>query len=478
MNKYLSIFLFFFSNFCWSQQTSVVIKNVTIVNPAQKPKKNQFVLIENGIITQISNQTILKKNVNYINAKGQFLIPGLIDSHVHISNVHGFSENDTPPSNIITDFKKQLPKSYLYFGYTTLIDLGSPNHQNIIDFKQQNIAPDLYHFSAAVIGNGYGLTNRNIDTPNFVHHENEHYPFPKHLIAENHSVKNVIHRIKKTNAIGVKSYYEPGFDRSGKKMPTPTKEIMKTLVNEAYKNGLLLAIHANSLTAHSFLNNYKVDIVSHGLWSWEPYKLNNNNHIPNTVKTVLNTHIKNKLAYTPTLRVMLGLRALTSTKILQDSLNKKVVPKSLLNWYNENNEVMYQNIFGNTPKSIIDKVFLKIYKQGELSLKHLYNHNGIILFGTDTPAAPTYGNPPGYNGFLEMLAMHKAGVSLENILSSATINNAKTLQLKNIGQVKIGYKANLLLLNKNPLQNIKAYNSIDKVILNGKIISRNTLSVK
>jgi len=46
-------------------------------------------------------------------------------------------------------------------------------------------------------------------------------------------------------------------------------------------------------------------------------------------------------------------------------------------------------------------------------------------FRHDTPSAPTYGNLPGLNGYLEMRQLYDAGLSLEQIFKAATINNAR-----------------------------------------------------
>ena len=101
------------------------------------------------------------------------------------------------------------------------------------------------------------------------------------------------------------------------------------------------------------------------------------------------------------------------------------------------------------------------------------------MFGTDTPSSPTYGNPPGYNGYLEMQEMANAGIPLNKILAMATIENAKAFHLqKRYGTVEVGKKANLLILNKNPLQDITAYNDIEQVIINGQSLNRKDLSAK
>jgi imidazolonepropionase-like amidohydrolase len=156
-----------------------------------------------------------------------------------------------------------------------------------------------------------------------------------------------------------------------------------------------------------------------------------------------------------------------------------VLPNELITYYKANADAMYANVFGDAPKDIIANNFSRISKQGKLSMKYMHDNDGKLLFGTDTPSSPTYGNPPGYNGYLEMLEMESAGIPLSQILASATIENAKAFKLENLyGKVEQGKKANLLILNKNPLQDITAYNDISQVIIRGKIMNRNTLSAR
>jgi imidazolonepropionase-like amidohydrolase len=69
------------------------------------------------------------------------------------------------------------------------------------------------------------------------------------------------------------------------------------------------------------------------------------------------------------------------------------------------------------------------------------------------------------------------GISLETLFKAMTIENARILGIHNdIGSVEKGKVANLLLLSKNPLKDITAYDSISWVILKGVPIQRDTLS--
>ena len=108
---------------------------------------------------------------------------------------------------------------------------------------------------------------------------------------------------------------------------------------------------------------------------------------------------------------------------------------------------------------------------------YLAGKDANLLFGTDTPSAPTYGNLPGLNGYLEMQQWQKAGVSLAQIFKAATINNAREFKLDaQLGTIEPGKIANLVLLKKSPLETVDAYDSIDTVWVHGTAAARESLA--
>jgi imidazolonepropionase-like amidohydrolase len=107
---------------------------------------------------------------------------------------------------------------------------------------------------------------------------------------------------------------------------------------------------------------------------------------------------------------------------------------------------------------------------------YLAANNANFLFGTDTPSAPTYGNLPGLNGYLEMQQLQKAGLSLAQIFEAATLSNAREFHLDSqLGTIAPGKIANLLLLDKSPLETLDAYDSIDTIWIHGKAVARESL---
>jgi len=109
--------------------------------------------------------------------------------------------------------------------------------------------------------------------------------------------------------------------------------------------------------------------------------------------------------------------------------------------------------------------------------KYLHDLGHPMLLGTDTPSAPTFGNQPGYETYREMRMMAQSGIPLPAIFRAATINNAKQFGLdKDYGTVEAGKIANLLLLTENPLESLRAWTSIDRIILRGDVIKRESLA--
>jgi len=96
-----------------------------------------------------------------------------------------------------------------------------------------------------------------------------------------------------------------------------------------------------------------------------------------------------------------------------------------------------------------------------------------LLAGTDTPNPYCF---PGFSLHDELEWFVKAGLSPADALHTATINPAIYFsQEKNFGTVEIGKIASLVVLDKNPLEDIRNTTSIQMVILRGSIMDRKKL---
>ena len=94
-----------------------------------------------------------------------------------------------------------------------------------------------------------------------------------------------------------------------------------------------------------------------------------------------------------------------------------------------------------------------------------------VLLATGTDAG-NIGTMHAASYLAELKAMKETGMSNWQILTTSTINGAKLLDKENeFGSVAVNKKANLLLLNANPIENIENLTKINRVINNGIVFN-------
>ena len=96
-----------------------------------------------------------------------------------------------------------------------------------------------------------------------------------------------------------------------------------------------------------------------------------------------------------------------------------------------------------------------------------------ILAGTDTAAGVRV--YPGFSLHSELELIEKAGLSPMATLQTATLNASKYLQLDDTGTIEAGKRADLVLLDANPLEDISSVRKIQSVVLAGRYFSRKDL---
>lgn len=101
---------------------------------------------------------------------------------------------------------------------------------------------------------------------------------------------------------------------------------------------------------------------------------------------------------------------------------------------------------------------------------------GTVVTGTDTPGGLwTF---PGMALHRELELFVEIGFTEMEALQAATIKAADSIQLYDIGAIKKGKRADMVVLNKNPLENIQHTKDIDKIIKGGRIYTQEELLKK
>lgn len=464
------------------------ITDVTIISPERLDHvETGSVLIEDGRIARVARGQGVKKpgDATVVSGKGQFLIPGLIDSHVHLASIPGVGFDQVAgKSGMIRAYYKQLPRSYLYYGYTTVVDLAVTDRRMLEDFKETPLHPDLYSCGEPVVfANGYPMSFAGPELrfelfSNFIYDPEQASSIPSEYKPEGHTPAADVARVKGQGGICVKTFFERGFGRD-KNLTVMSADVLAEVRKAATEEGLVLMMHANSFEAQKFAVDGDVDVIAHGMWHWGD--LDKETELPDEIQQLLDQILEKKIGYQPTFQVLEGERVYFEPDYLKSEEIRKVVPKEMVVWFStpEGKGFKKNLVDDDTPDAVMAQVYDKgPLRRERLVVAYLARRDANFLFGTDTPSGPTYGNLPGLNGYLEMQQLQKAGLSLAQIFKAATISNARQFRLDSqLGTIEKGKIANLVLLKKSPLESVGAYDSIVTVWVHGTPVSRDSLAV-
>ena len=478
------------------------IDHVTIISPERSsPLQDVTVYIRGDQVTSIHRSKAspsarsAAKGVQVIDGMGLYLSPGLIDSHVHTGGAPGMGPvQERANPEIARAARRQVPRSYLYYGFTTLIDLVS-TPEAIAGWNAHAVHPDFFFCGGAPIVDGYPMNwdpkpKRYQEYPYLVVQRGGEASAPTGVDPATHTPEAVVARMKADGAICVKSFFDRGAG-GGETLPVPRLDTMRALVQAAHAAKIPVLLHATSSEGQALALDAGADIIAHGLWDWndEPQRAS---ALTPGIKKILDRVIESKVGWQPTMQVAYGFRGLFDPSYLSDPQVQLVYSANTIAWFRSPGGQWFHDIIapGVLPKPLLDSndaaanwdaarsAYIVTIARDRTTTEYLAKHGARLLFGTDTPAVPTYANPPGLNGWLEMHGLVKAGLTPAQIFRAATLSNAQALGLASeIGTVQVGKRANLLLLRENPAETIEAYDGIVKVILRGRVLEREELAV-
>ena len=288
----------------------VRIEHVTVISPERtEATRDATVSVRNGRIVAAVNTT------HVIDGRGLYLVPGLIDSHVHLYFVPGMTdEQERAHPDIVGEARKQIPRSYLYAGFTTLIDLiSAPVAMD--RWNSYAPVPDTYFCGGAALKDGYPM--------NYTPVPARYAMFPYMIVDTDSSARASVARMKANGAICVKTFFERGFG-AVHDLPVPSLHTIQALVRAAHDAGLPVLIHANSAEAQRFGLAAGVDIMAHGLWHWTDAP-QATDLVP-SIRGLLDSIVQAKVGWQPTIQVLPGLRDLFDPAYLSNATLRTFVP--------------------------------------------------------------------------------------------------------------------------------------------------------
>jgi cytosine/adenosine deaminase-related metal-dependent hydrolase len=452
--KVLSILALLFITHAIYGQTTVLIKDVNVIPMNRETMlTNHAVLIRDGIIISVDKSEKIKvpKNAMVIDGKGKYLVPGLFDMHAHFFNEQGELKNTC---------KEEL-QLMLANGLTTVrIMAGHANYlqarENVKNKAWQG--PDLIIASPQLVGRWPWPT----DFKNF------------EIVDTKEKGIAAVKKFKAEGYDAIKITFMVSRDVFDAVAQTAKEENIKLVGHVGPKVKLPAALATGQQNEHmdEFIDmllpdtsyNHGESVSDMNLWrmnAWATVPHLDEKKIPALVQMVKGAGIY----VTPTNFFFVSCFGTSYTdEVYKSRPDYKFIPTKILpeRWH-----VKELNRKMNIPKESLERY---VYLRKKM-VYELWKGGVPLMAGSDSPE---WFLVPGFSIHDELDMFVQAGLTTFAALQTATVNTSNYLRL-NKGVIEKGKQADLLLLDKNPLENIGATKSIIGAMKNGEWYDKQAL---
>ncbi|MEE8349734.1 MAG: amidohydrolase family protein [Acidobacteriota bacterium] len=408
----------------------LVIQGGTVIDgTGAPPVADTVIVIENGRIIQLGGDTETPADARVIDANGKYVIPGLIDSHVHY---------DMP----------WLNRLYLANGVTSVRDLGG-SMDRLLTLRQEiaagNILAPRMFISGTPINPGsvkaMNLSSSREMAEKLVQAGVDGIKVTGYSTDELREIVEVAH------AADLIVYGHTGPKR-GNRGPGARLAVEAGLDGIEHALGVLEDAMDRDVPVPDDYDPFdRSHIFRH--WYGRMHAVVN----PETVQTIVKMMVENDVYFSPTLVNFDRNFVKRNTPETEADPNLKYIPEDepdAFGRFSASDREEWQK----TLDLMLDATF------------RFHQAGGFLIAGTDSPGAAL----PGWSLHQEMQFFVKAGISPMEALKAATLNNAKVInQEDQLGTLEVGKYADLVILDADPLQDIANTEKIHRVIQNGVV---------
>jgi imidazolonepropionase-like amidohydrolase len=413
---------------------ATALTHFTLIDGTGSPAvEDAALLIRNGQISWVgqSSELDVPEGAKTLDLTGKFVMPGLIDSHVHLGRVHGLELDDRhyTPENV----RDQL-ELYAAYGVTAVQSLGT---DETVTFQVREGARDLPGSMARVFTSGLGV----VYDGGF-----GGLPGLRQRVSTAKEAQELVAAQKAQGADVIKLWLDDGFGDNPQLMPY---EISKAVIDEAHKSGLKVVAHIYYLDHARELMKQGLDAYGHEI-----------RDRPVDAGFLADMREKRVWQMSATLSREAGF-AYARLPFLDDPFFSRGVRPEVVT---ELKSAEHERKTASAPH------FAEYYGAFQ---------NAMTNFGLQARAGVRYGMGsdsglglrfPGYAAHWELALMVEAGISPLDAITAATGGNAEFMGATQIGTIQAGKMADLLVLGSNPLQDIRNTRSIERVYIGGNSV--------
>ena len=405
-------------------QTVLVISGATVIDGTErKPIKNAVIVIEGNRIRQVGakNKIKLPKDAQVIDAAGKFAIPGLADMHIHTGRDFFLRDNSGA--------------RMLAAGFTTVFIPSGPSLDSIAEVQNVSRRDDSKMPRVFAVGPGFTVKDSHAAAPRY----------GTVLLENADEARAKVREHKAAGVDAIKLIYEDGGRAGRPTSPMMKPEIMRAIIDEAHKQNLKAYVHALNLKRAKEALEAGADGMVHTVLS-EPVDDEYIALMKRNRAVFITTHSIMK-AFADIETWMQKLEAM-------DALG--TVPKAEFERFRspEAAEAYYKNV-----------VKLNQEQMGFIryNLRKVYDAGILVVAGTDRSSS-------GAASQLELVFLVEDGLKPIEVLRTATINAARMLgREREQGTIETGKLADLVIIEADPLADIRNIRRVSRVIKSGVV---------
>ncbi|MDQ1474630.1 MAG: hypothetical protein QOJ99_6110 [Bryobacterales bacterium] len=409
-----------------------VLKNFTLIDgTGRAPVPNSAMIIDAGRITWIgpASQVKAPASAETVDLTGKFVMPGIINLHGHLGATVDLKQS---ADNLTEANVEKNLKTYASYGVTTVLSMGTDKDLvlGMRDKQRAGRPAETRIYTSGegfVFKGGYGG-----------------------LAGVNEGVSTAAEAAAKVDALAAKKVDMVKFwldDHLGeqKKMPY---DVAQAITTEAHKHNLPVSAHIFYLADAKRLADFGVNGLAHSV---------RDQAVDQQLIDSMKKHGTWQLAATLSREASMFAYAKTPA-FIDDPFFRRGVSESVVRTLKSPE---YQKAQAADPHFAHYPEFLETAKK---NFKKLVDSGVKYGFGTDSGPP---GRFPGYFEHWEMELLVQAGLTPSQVIQAATKNSAEFLKAKDLGTLEKSKWADLMVLDKNPLDDIKNSRTINAVYIAG-----------
>ena len=456
LSTILSTLLIFGCSSEEKQQFDLVIKNGKVIDLETGDIKQLNIFISEGKIKKVDNTTAAKsfEAIKIIDAKGKFILPGFWDNHAH------FRGGDS-----LIAANKNFLNLFIANGITTVRDAGGDLTTSVLEWNKEIVAGNLV--GPTIFTSGPKIDGKNGTWAGSLEVESE--AAIQIALDSLESIPSDFVKIYDSRITG-ELYLKTIAEAEKRNLITSGHMPFTVELNQAVDSGIDAVEHLYYVMKGCASNESEVTqkLVNKEIGFWDAMPLLMS-HYQDSVARKTFFHLKGHKVYVvPTLHIGKILSYLDEVDHTNDEY-LKYINEEIIKTY----EGRINRAKNSSEKAIADRKKLDLFF-GKLT-KSLNDAGVGLLAGSDSGAYNSY-TYPGISLHKELQEMVANSISPLDALKTSAYNGSKFLKKEaDYGSISQGKIADIVILDQNPLENIKNTQKVYSVIKGGQTYSKEQL---